>query len=72
MHVFEDCWSKADKAIWDAFYWLFEKEGVISKADIVYYGHFAYSLGLMLRYFKVANKQWWTTNDEGTLILIES
>ena len=69
MHVFEDCWSKADKAISD--------EGVIYKAmiykaDIVYYSHFTYSLGLMLRYFKVANKRWWTVNDKGTLILIES
>ena len=50
MHVFEHCWSKADKAI---FYWLFEKEGMISKADS-YYSHFAYRSGLMLRYFKVA------------------
>ena len=64
MYVSEDCWSKADKAMWNSFYWLFEKEGVISKADIVYYSHFAYSLGLMLRYFSVANK--WT------LILVES
>ena len=48
------------------------EKGVISKEDIVYYSHFAYSLGLMLRYFKVANKHWWMINDEGTLILIES
>ena len=33
------------------------EKGVISKEDIVYYSHFAYSLGLMLRYFKVANKR---------------
>ena len=26
MCIFEDCWSKADKAIWGSFYWLFEKE----------------------------------------------
>ena len=32
MHVFEDSWLKADKAIWDGVYWLFEKEEVISKA----------------------------------------
>ena len=41
------------------FYWLFEKEGVIYKADIVYYSHFTYSLGLMLRYFK------WPINGDG-------
>ena len=38
---------------------------MISKA--VYYSHFAYSLGLMLRYFKVANKRQWTINGKGTL-----
>ena len=50
----------------------FEKEGVISKADIVYYGHFAYSLGLMLRCFRVANKQWWMINDKGTPNILHS
>ena len=39
--------------------------------QVVYYSHFAYSLGLKLRYFKVANKWQWMINDEGTLILIE-
>ena len=38
--------------------------------QIVYHSHFAYSLGLMLRYFKVANKWQWTINGEGTLIYI--
>ena len=40
--------------------------------QIVYCNHFAYSLGLMLRYFKVANKWGWKINDKGTLVLLES
>ena len=46
------------KSYYSCFYsCLYLKKGLISKADVVYHSHFTYSLGLMLRYCKVANKQ---------------
>ena len=42
MHVFEDCWWKVDKAVWDGFYWLYLKKKEWFIRQIIYYSHFAY------------------------------